>query len=85
MKKLKNNRKETEQHNEVVGTSNVLAIESQRICITGGSLNVKCVSQIVFNSLVIGKKYSENLKQFHGHSSLYREAGLQALYLSNLN
>ena len=52
------NRKETEQHNEVVGTSDVLAVESQRICITGGSLNVKCVSQIVFNS----KKYFENLK-----------------------
>ena len=56
------NRKETEQHNEVVGTSDVLAVESQRICITGGSLNVKCVSQIVFNSHVIGKKYFENLK-----------------------
>ena len=56
------NRKETGQHNEVVGTSDVLAVESQRICITGGSLNVKCVSQIVFNSHVIGKKYFENLK-----------------------
>ena len=79
------NRKETEQHNEVVGNSNVLAVESQRICITGGSLNVKCVSHIVFNSDVIGKKYLENLKQFHGRSSLYGEVGIQALYLSNLN
>ena len=79
------NRKETEQHNEVVGTFDVLAVESQRICITGGSLNVKCVSQIVFNSDVVGKKNLENLKQFHGHSSLYGEARIQALYLSNLN
>ena len=79
------NRKETEQHNEVVGTFDVLAVESQRIFITGGSLNVKCASQIVFNSHVIGKKYLENLKQFHGHSSLYGEAELQALYLSDLN
>ena len=79
------NRKETEQHNEVVGISDVLAVESQRICITGGSLNVKCVSLIVFNSDVVGKKYLENLKQFHGHSTLYGEAGIQALYLSNLN
>ena len=69
----------------MVGTSDVLAVESQMICITSGSLNVKCVSQIVFNSHVIGKKYLETLKQIHGHSSLYREAGLQALYLSNLN
>ena len=79
------NRKETEQHNEVVGTSDVLVVESQRICITGGSLNINCVSQIVFNSDVVGKKYLENLKQFHGHSTLYGEAGIQALYLSNLN
>ena len=56
------NRKETEQHNEVVGTSDVLAVGSQRNCITGSSLNVKCVSHIVFNSHVIGKKYLENLK-----------------------
>ena len=56
------NRKETEQNNEVVGTSDVLAVKSQRICITGGSLNVKCVSHIAFNSHVIGKKYLENLK-----------------------
>ena len=69
----------------MVGTSDVLAVESQRIFITGGSLNVKCASQIVFNSHVIGKKYLENLKQFHGHSSLYGEAELQALYLSDLN
>ena len=42
-------------------------------------------TQIVINSHVMGKMYLENLKQFRGHSSLYGETGLQALYLSNLN
>lgn len=42
--------------------------------------NVKCESQVVFNSHMTGKKHVSNLKRFHGHRALYGEAGLQALY-----
>ncbi|XVE74054.1 hypothetical protein DITRI_Ditri11bG0168000 [Diplodiscus trichospermus] len=47
--------------------------------------NVKCESQVVFNSHLAGKKHIANLKRFHGHRALYGEAGLQALYPPNLN
>ncbi|XP_075646318.1 uncharacterized protein LOC142617376 [Castanea sativa] len=47
--------------------------------------NVKCDSQIVFNSHLTGKKHQGNLKRFHGHRALYGEAGLQALYPPNFN
>ncbi|KAL0007733.1 hypothetical protein SO802_009235 [Lithocarpus litseifolius] len=47
--------------------------------------NVKCDSQIVFNSHLTGKKHQGNLKWFHGHRALYGEAGLQALYPLNFN
>ena len=35
------NRKETERHNEVVGTSDVLAVEPERICYLGAWFQVK--------------------------------------------
>ncbi|KAK4848647.1 hypothetical protein QYF36_015591 [Acer negundo] len=47
--------------------------------------NVKCESQVVFNSHLVGKKHIANIKRFHGHRALYGEAGLQALYPPNLN
>ncbi|KAL5794904.1 hypothetical protein ACOSP7_003498 [Xanthoceras sorbifolium] len=47
--------------------------------------NVKCESQVVFNSHLAGKKHLANVKRFHGHRALYGEAGLQALYPPNLN
>uniref|UniRef100_A0A2N9GJ48 U1-type domain-containing protein n=1 Tax=Fagus sylvatica TaxID=28930 RepID=A0A2N9GJ48_FAGSY len=47
--------------------------------------NVKCDSQVVFNSHLIGKKHLANLKRFHGHRALYGEVGLQALYPPNFN
>lgn len=45
--------------------------------------NVKCESQVVFDSHLTGKKHQSNLKRFHGHRALYGEAGLQALYPPN--
>ncbi|XWS45885.1 hypothetical protein CRYUN_Cryun14cG0017500 [Craigia yunnanensis] len=47
--------------------------------------NVKCESQVVFNSHLAGKKHVANLKRFHGDRALYGEAGLQALYPPNFN
>lgn len=47
--------------------------------------NVKCESQVVFDSHLTGKKHLSNLKRFHGHRALYGEAGLQALYPPNFN
>ncbi|XWS77253.1 hypothetical protein CRYUN_Cryun01aG0245400 [Craigia yunnanensis] len=47
--------------------------------------NIKCESQVVFNSHLAGKKHIANLKRFHGHRALYGEAGLQALYPPNFN
>ncbi|XP_039046152.1 uncharacterized protein LOC120186230 [Hibiscus syriacus] len=47
--------------------------------------NVKCESQVVFNSHLAGKKHIANMKRFHGHRALYGEAGLQALYPPNIN
>ncbi|XP_039048402.1 uncharacterized protein LOC120189138 [Hibiscus syriacus] len=47
--------------------------------------NVKCESQVVFNSHLAGKKHIANTKRFHGHRALYGEAGLQALYPPNIN
>ncbi|KAK2650649.1 hypothetical protein Ddye_018138 [Dipteronia dyeriana] len=46
--------------------------------------NVKCESQVVFNSHLVGKKHIANVKRFHGHRALYGETGLQALYPPNL-
>ncbi|XP_015889413.3 uncharacterized protein LOC107424192 [Ziziphus jujuba] len=50
-----------------------------------GLCNVKCESQVVFDSHLTGKKHLSNLKRFHGHRALYGEAGLQALYPPNFN
>ncbi|KAK8479059.1 hypothetical protein V6N13_020994 [Hibiscus sabdariffa] len=47
--------------------------------------NVKCESQVVFDSHLAGKKHSANMKKFQGHGALYGEKGLQTLYPSNLN
>lgn len=47
--------------------------------------NVKCESQVVFDSHLAGKKHLANVKRFHGHRALYGEAGLQALYPPNFN
>ncbi|XVF33545.1 hypothetical protein REPUB_Repub17cG0177700 [Reevesia pubescens] len=47
--------------------------------------NVKCESQVVFNSHLAGKKHNANMKRFHGHRALYGEEGLQALYPPNIN
>lgn len=46
--------------------------------------NVKCESQVVFDSHLSGKKHLATLKRFEGHRALYGEQGLQALYPSNL-
>lgn len=42
--------------------------------------NVKCESQVVFDSHLVGKKHLANVKRFHGHRALYGEAALQSLY-----
>ncbi|KAJ7962100.1 Zinc finger protein like [Quillaja saponaria] len=47
--------------------------------------NVKCESQVVFDSHLAGKKHVSNLKRFHGHQVLYGEEGLQACYPPNIN
>ncbi|XP_031269715.1 uncharacterized protein LOC116128162 [Pistacia vera] len=47
--------------------------------------NVRCESQVVFDSHLAGKKHLMNVKRFHGHRALYGEAGLQALYPPNFN
>ncbi|CAB4269631.1 unnamed protein product [Prunus armeniaca] len=47
--------------------------------------NIKCESQVVFDSHLSGKKHLATLKRFHGHRALYGEVGLQALYPSNFN
>ncbi|OMP00682.1 Zinc finger, U1-type [Corchorus olitorius] len=47
--------------------------------------NVKCESQVVFNSHLAGKKHIANMKRFHGHRAVYGEAGLRALYPPNAN
>ncbi|XP_050107680.1 uncharacterized protein LOC126586774 isoform X1 [Malus sylvestris] len=47
--------------------------------------NVKCESQVVFDSHVSGKKHLATLKRFQGHRALYGDVGLQALYPPNLN
>lgn len=47
--------------------------------------NVKCESQVVFDSHLAGKKHLMNVKRFHGHRALYGEAGLQALYPPNFD
>lgn len=47
--------------------------------------NVKCESQVVFDSHLTGKKHQSNLKRFHGHRAMYGEAGVQALYPPNFN
>ncbi|XP_039063633.1 uncharacterized protein LOC120208415 isoform X2 [Hibiscus syriacus] len=47
--------------------------------------NVKCESQVVFDSHLAGKKHTANMKKFQGHQALYGEKGLQALYPPNLN
>ncbi|KAM5554785.1 hypothetical protein ABKV19_022948 [Rosa sericea] len=46
--------------------------------------NVKCESQVVFDSHLSGKKHLATLKRFQGHRALYGEQGLQALYPPNL-
>ncbi|KAL5571606.1 hypothetical protein UlMin_021203 [Ulmus minor] len=45
--------------------------------------NVKCESQVVFDTHLIGKKHIANVKRFQGHRALYGDAGLQALYTPN--
>ncbi|GLT39576.1 hypothetical protein SLA2020_137590 [Shorea laevis] len=45
--------------------------------------NVKCESQVVFNSHLTGKKHVANLKKFQAHRALYGEEGHQALYPPN--
>lgn len=53
--------------------------------------NVKCDSQIVYNSHLIGKKHLQTFKRVHGHQALNGEAGIQPLHppvindLSNAN
>lgn len=47
--------------------------------------NVKCESQVVFNSHVTGKKHTANVKRFQGHRATYGDAALQSLYPTNLN
>ncbi|XP_048422762.1 uncharacterized protein LOC108868476 [Pyrus x bretschneideri] len=47
--------------------------------------NVKCESQVVYDSHVNGKKHLATLKRFHGHRALYGDAGLQAVNPPNVN
>ncbi|XVF79837.1 hypothetical protein PTKIN_Ptkin15bG0022000 [Pterospermum kingtungense] len=47
--------------------------------------NVKCESQVVFNSHLAGKKHVANLKRFPGNQALHGGVGLQALYPPNFN
>lgn len=47
--------------------------------------NIKCESQVVFNSHVAGRKHVANLKKFNGNQALYGGVGLQALYPLNIN
>ncbi|XVE76920.1 hypothetical protein DITRI_Ditri13aG0019200 [Diplodiscus trichospermus] len=47
--------------------------------------NVKCESQVAFNSHLAGKNHVANLKTFQGHQPSYGEVGLQALYPPNLD
>lgn len=47
--------------------------------------NVKCESQVVFDSHLVGKKHLANVKRFHGHRALYGEAALQSLYPASFN
>lgn len=42
--------------------------------------NVKCDSQVVFESHLTGKKHLSNLKRFQGHQATVGQAALQALY-----
>ncbi|XP_020233215.1 uncharacterized protein LOC109813435 [Cajanus cajan] len=39
--------------------------------------NVKCDSQVVYNSHLIGKKHLSNFKRVYGHQAMNREAGIQ--------
>uniref|UniRef100_A0A5B7BTC0 U1-type domain-containing protein n=1 Tax=Davidia involucrata TaxID=16924 RepID=A0A5B7BTC0_DAVIN len=42
--------------------------------------NVKCDSQVVFETHLAGKKHLANLKRFQGHQAMLGQAALQALY-----
>ncbi|THF97549.1 hypothetical protein TEA_023551 [Camellia sinensis var. sinensis] len=42
--------------------------------------NVKCDSQVVFESHLTGKKHVANTKRFQGHQAMLGQAALQALY-----
>ncbi|KAA8520478.1 hypothetical protein F0562_014734 [Nyssa sinensis] len=42
--------------------------------------NVKCDSQVVFETHLAGKKHLANLKRFEGHQAMLGQAALQALY-----
>ncbi|KAG2405084.1 uncharacterized protein HKW66_Vig0043390 [Vigna angularis] len=42
--------------------------------------NVKCDSQVVYNSHLIGKKHLSNFKRVHGYQSLNGEVGIKSLH-----
>ncbi|XP_027335977.1 uncharacterized protein LOC113849925 [Abrus precatorius] len=47
--------------------------------------NVKCESQVVYNSHLTGKKHLSNFKRVHGHQTLNGEAGIQPPQPSDIN
>ncbi|RZB80121.1 uncharacterized protein LOC114376477 [Glycine soja] len=46
--------------------------------------NVKCDSQVVYNSHLAGKKHLSNFKRVHGYQPLNGEAGIQPLHPPNI-
>ncbi|KAK7339345.1 hypothetical protein VNO77_20006 [Canavalia gladiata] len=47
--------------------------------------NVKCDSQVVYNSHLTGKKHLSNFKRVHGYQALNGEAGIQPLHPPDIN
>ncbi|RDY04186.1 hypothetical protein CR513_12126, partial [Mucuna pruriens] len=47
--------------------------------------NVKCDSQVVYNSHLTGKKHLSNFKRVHGHQALNGEAWIQPLHPPKIN
>lgn len=47
--------------------------------------NVKCESQVVYDSHLTGKKHQSSLKRVHGHQALSGEQGLQAIYPTDIS
>ncbi|KAK6920323.1 hypothetical protein RJ641_016227 [Dillenia turbinata] len=55
------------------------------ISLTCELCNVKCESQVVFDSHLAGKKHLSKLKRFHGNQPILGNGGLQAIFSTNPN